>query len=266
MTRVLVHAGFHKTGTTSLQKYLSRHEAAFKPYFDFYGQTDFKKAAGRARIYAQKPFIWRRRRFQRAFDTFLRSVADAETIVLSRENFSGQMPGYRNWRGKPLTSYRRAAVPLCRDVVAGLRRRFGADVQIAFLFTTRDSEDWLRSAYGQLLRTTDLDTDLDGLRALLGRPVDLAAEAAHIARALRPVPVHMRALEDLSPRRAGPAAAVLDLMGVPEALADTLPPAERHYERVPPEIEAEFLALNRSGEDKDRVKFRKEQLIRRAGL
>ena len=55
---VIVHAGFYKTGTTSLQKYLARNRRALKPVFDFYGQDDFKSAGARARTYAQRPFFW----------------------------------------------------------------------------------------------------------------------------------------------------------------------------------------------------------------
>jgi hypothetical protein len=32
MTRVIVHAGYHKTGTTSLQDFLHRNRAALAPH------------------------------------------------------------------------------------------------------------------------------------------------------------------------------------------------------------------------------------------
>ena len=79
MTRVIVHAGFYKTGTTSLQAYLARHRAALAPWFDYYGQADFEQAGAEARIYGQRPFPWRKARFRAALRRFLAGIPDAAT-------------------------------------------------------------------------------------------------------------------------------------------------------------------------------------------
>ena len=155
MTRVIVHAGFHKTGTTSLQTHLAKLRQDVKPWFDYYGQNDFKNAGARARIYAQKPFLHRKLRFRLSFRAFLNSVPDAEVIVLSRETFCGVMPGHRDWRGRMLQSFAAAAVPLCRVVESELARRFDSP-RIEFVFTTREREAWIRSVYGHLLRSIHL--------------------------------------------------------------------------------------------------------------
>ncbi|MEL7116421.1 MAG: hypothetical protein AAGP08_12690 [Pseudomonadota bacterium] len=261
MTRVLVHAGFHKTGTTSLQKYLAQNQKTLSQVFDCYAQGDFDGAGANARIYAQRPFIWRRKQFRRAMARFLVSIPDADALVLSREAFSGAMPGHRDWRGRTLQDYRRAAVPLCRDVADALRHRFGRDVEIEFLFTVRAPEAWLRSVYGHLVRSIHLTEDLDGFRALFRRPIDLQDEAGFIAKALAPLPVHVVALEDLQARHEGPAAAVLDLMAVPDALRTGLPPAKRHNIGQDAETEAAFLELNRSGMSKSHLRQAKERIL-----
>lgn len=262
MTRVLVHAGFHKTGTTSLQKYLAQNRAALAPYFDYYGQDDFKSAGARARIYAQKPFIWRRHRFRGTFQRFLSGIPEAEQIVLSRETFSGVMPGHRDWRGRTLQDFRHAAIPLCRDVADGLRRRFGRSCEVEFLFTTRDQESWIRSVYGHLVRSIHLTESFEEFRALFPRLIDLDEEAATISKALTPRKVHVARLEDLQTRKEGPAAAVLDLMAVPDEIRGTLPEASRANQRQTEDLEAEIMALNRSGLSKDRLKIKKEILLR----
>jgi len=263
MTRVIVHAGFHKTGTTSLQKYLAQNRSTFAPYFDYYGQNEFQNAGAHARIYAQKPFIWRRSKFRRSFAKFLRGIPDADVIVLSRETFSGNMPGHRDWRGRPIQNFRKSAIPLCRDIADALRRRFGRDVQVEYLFTTRDADAWLSSVYGHLVRSIHLTEDYDAFRALFPRKLDLQDEAESIAKALRPMAVHTVKLEDVADCHEGPAAAVLDLVNLPQVLRNTLPAAEPENLRQDAKIEAEMMALNRSGLSKERMKSKKEHLLRR---
>lgn len=261
-TRVIVHAGFHKTGTTSLQTYLAANRAALAPHFDFHGPRDMKSAGGLAATYAQRPFPWRRWRFRRAFARFLSGLPAAGVIVLSNESFCGVMPGHRDWRGRTIQDFRTAAIPLCRDVIAGLRKRFGADVEITFLFTTRGREAWLHSAHGHLLRSIHLTESFDEFRALFAEANELEGEAQQIAAALAPVPVLSQPLEKLADRHEGPAAAILDLLSVPQTLRDGLPPARRKNRRQDSETEAEMIRLNRSGLGKRQLKSKKDEMLR----
>lgn len=264
MTRVLVHAGFHKTGTTSLQSYLAQNSKALAPYFTFYTKDAFPEAARLSRLYGQRRFPWRRKAFRAAFAGFLSGIPDAASIVLSRETFAGIMPGHRDWRGRPIQNFRRAGIPLCADIVDAIRQRFGPQVDIAFLFTTRDPETWLNSVYGHLVRSIHLTEGFDGFRSQFRQPVDLDREANRIARALLKVRVHIARLEDLADRPEGPAAAVLDVIGVPEEVRRTLPRAKRHNERQSADLEAKFLELNRADLSKPSLKIQKAALLKAA--
>ena len=53
-------------------------------------------------------------------------------------------------------------------------------------------------------------------------------------------------------------------MGVPQDLRDALPPARRANSGQSPALEAEFLALNRSGRSKAWLKARKDAMLRDA--
>ena len=264
MTRVIVHTGFHKTGTSSLQSYLAENRKALKPYMVFYGKAAFLQAGSAARIYGQKPFPWRRRAFRRSLDAFLASVPDAPVIVLSRETFSGAMPGHRRIFGGMVRDYRRAAVPLGREIVAALQARFGPEVQVEFLHTLRERESWIRSVYGHLLRSIHLTEDFAAFRARFPDLIDLRDEAQRIASRLHLSAHHVVALDEVGAAREGPAKAVLDLVGVPQDLRDALPPARRANSGQSPALEAEFLALNRSGRSKAWLKARKDAMLRDA--
>lgn len=262
VVRVIVHPGFHKTGTSSLQSWLGQNRRALKPYLSFYGKADFLAAGSAARIYGQKPYPWRLRAFRRGFDRFLSKIPDAPVIVLSRETFSGSMPGHRRFPARLITGYGSVAVPLGQQITAALRDRFGTDVQITFLYTLREREAWIRSVYGHLLRSIHLREDFDTFRARFPDLIDPRAEAEAIAMALGVEDVHFAALEDYGTRREGPAAAVLDLLDVPETLRATLLPAQRANSGQTPELEAEFLRMNRASRDKAALKKSKDAMLR----
>ena len=263
MVHVIVHAGFHKTGTSSLQSWLGQNRRALKPYLSFYGKADFLSAGSAARIYGQKPYPWRLRAFRRSFDRFLAKIPDAPVIVLSRETFSGSMPGHRRFPGRLIRNYRDVAVPLGRHIVAGLQARFGADVQITFLYTLREREGWIRSVYGHLLRSIHLRDDYDRFRARFPDLIDPRAEAAAIAQALG-VSAHFVTLKDTGHRREGPASAVLDLLDVPQALRDRLPPARRANTGQARAMEDQFLIMNRASRGKAALKAAKDGMLRNA--
>ncbi len=261
MTRVIVHAGFHKTGTSSLQLYLTTHRKALSPWLAYYGKSHFPEAGTLARRYGERPFPWRLRAFRRSFERFLAEVPDAPVIVLSRETFCGVMPGHRDWLGRTVRGYAGAAVPLGRVIRKALIRRFGPDTQVEFLFTTRARKPWIRSVYGHLLRSIHLTESFEEFCARLPDLVDPAEEAARIARALAPSPVHVAALEDHAGSRAGPAAVVLDLADVPADVRDRLPPARRANRGQSGEIMETFLRLNREGRGRKDLKTLKDRML-----
>ncbi|MEM8632610.1 MAG: hypothetical protein AAGF74_15350 [Pseudomonadota bacterium] len=256
---VLVHAGFHKTGTSSLQDFFRSNRAALSALLAYYGKTDFLNAGAAARIYAQRPFPWRLANFRRAFRMFLGSVPVTPKLLLSRETFCGAMPGHRKIGGRWITSYGPAAVPLAKAAHAELRRRFGPETRIEFLYTVRAPEDWLQSVHGHLLRSLRLRTDLDAFRARLGG-IDLVDEAARIADALHPVPVHTARLEAYGTHPFGPAKVALDLLDIPAAARKGLRPAQRANPGPSPRLRADYLRLNGEIRNKARLKARKEAL------
>ncbi len=264
MTRVIVHAGYHKTGTTSLQDFLNDNRDMLAPYLRYYGKADFPDAGAAARIYAQKPFPWRLYRFRLALRRFLQDLPEGGTIVLSRETFSGGMPGHRRIGGALISSYHQPALRLARAIIVELRRRFGQDVDITFFYTTRAREAWIRSVYGHLLRSIRLTDDFDRFRARFPALASPEEEARRMAGALAPVPVVTAALEEWGSHRNGPAEALLTLAGVPEDIRARLTPARRANAGQSAQMHAAFLALNRRGGSRAALKAAKERLLREA--
>ncbi len=264
MMRVIVHPGFHKTGTTSLQDFLHDNRDMLAPYLRCYGKADFPDAGAAARIYAQRPFPWRLYRFRLALRRFLQGLPEGGTIVLSRETFSGGMPGHRRIDGALITSYHQPALRLARAIIAELRRRFGQDVDITFFYTTRAREAWIESVYGHLLRSIRLTDDFAAFRARFPALASLEEEARRMAVALAPVPVVTAALEEWGNHRNGPAEALLELAGVPEEVRARLAPARRANRGQGADLQAKFLEINRRGGSRAALKTAKEKLLREA--
>ena len=259
-----MHPGFHKTGTSSLQSYMDRNADALAPYVSFYGKAAFLQAGSAARIYGQKPYPWRRRAFRTALDRFLASIPDDPIIVLSRETFSGAMPGHRRLFGRLVNDYTRAAVPLGHQITQALRQRFGNDVEIIFFYTLREKESWIRSVYGHLLRSIHLAETFETFRERFPKLQNPRDEAARIAAKLKIDAVHFSMLEDIGARHEGPAAPLLDLLNIPQNVRDALPAARRANVGQTPDLEAEFLRLNRESRDKIALKRQKDRLLRKA--
>ena len=258
--RVIVHAGFHKTGTTSLQDFFSTNAEALAPYLAYYGKADFLQAGAQARIYAQRPFPHRLYMFRRSLRRFLESIPEHETIVLSRETFSGGMPGHHTVSGRLMLSYERPAQRLARVIISELHRRFGRDAQIVFFYTTREREPWLRSVYGHLLRSIRVTDDWAAFKEKLSATPGPEAEAKALAHTL-PVPVQIAALEEHGSRPEGPAAALLDMLGVSDAIRANLVPVLPKNTADNATLQAAFLRLNREIESKAELKARKEALL-----
>lgn len=261
MPRVLVHAGYHKTGTSSLQDTLRRNRDGLTQHFLFYGQEDFQDAGAYARIYAQRPFAWHKRRFRAAFRSFLNTIPDGHDIVLSRETFAGGIPGHRDWRGRPLQGYyatSRVLLPLIRDEV--LRRFPLAD--LAFLFTTRDRDSWVTSIHGHLLRSIKLTHDLCEFQTTMAKLPAPEDEVRKIAPHLQPHSILTAKLEDHKDRRLGLARVVLDHFNVPDATRHRLSAAKRAYQGQPAALRQAFLELNRSNLQGEELKDAKEALLR----
>jgi len=262
MTRVIVHAGFHKTGTSSLQTYLGQNRAALRPWLSFAGVGDrLHRSAVAARVYAKKPFSWRLRQFRRAMRADLAALEDAPVLVLSREHYAGVMPGLLAWNRRPITSFVPAGTALGRVIAGELRRRYGPQCRVEFLFTTREAESWARSVHAHLLRSSRLTDEFDAFRQLFPARIDLAEDARTICAAIGPDAAHIAALEDHATARAGPAEVVLDLAGVPGPVRRALPPARRVNTAVPPELAERFLELNRTVRSARALARRKAALL-----
>lgn len=256
--RVIVHAGFHKTGTTSAQTFLRAN-----------GKHIYPRCAlvlpGRLRSNAARMAV-RYSRFGTGalldqFGMDLHEVLSGiepnnRCILISDENLSGRMPGRDGQAGYDATP---ALMERAEDIICDV---FGAEADVVFHFTTRAPDSWLRSTFKHNLRTSRLKMDMDEYLATYRDAADLDAVIGDVASAVTGT-VYTLALEDLTDEL-GPAHPLIDLIGLPRHLRKHLKPYPAQNKGPDDKMIEDLLALNRSALSDDALEKAKADLLGKA--
>ncbi len=254
--RVIFHAGFHKTGTSSLQQALRAHANGLAPQWQIAvlegGSRPLRQAAQAARQFSTHADA---AALQDAMAHWAASLnlQPGQGLLLSSEDFAGHMPGHRRVR-----SYA-AAPQIAVAMATALRARFGA-VDLRLLYTTRAPADWLRSVHWQLAKHDAMLLDAATYARRFAAAADLPGVVQRVRNALPDVQVAEVALEDLATRPLGPVDALFDLAGVDPALRATLAPVRQANAAPPWDLAETFVALNRSDLPADLRRLMKQAL------
>lgn len=234
--RVLIHAGFHKTGTTSVQQTLRRNRAALETHLRLLLPEDLDalRSATRAWSATRDPVDAGLVRYEAAELAQSWDTGDTRPVLIASEDLCGHMPGR-----KDLDDYAAAPHLLALITQAITEARPQAAPQIHL--TTRAPDDWLRSCHMQHLRAIRITEDADSYVARMAPSADFAPVIMRIAEAVAPCPVTHSAIEDHGDDPLAPFLARLD---VPAGLHD---PMDTPANTAPPAAWAKaVLALNRS--------------------
>lgn len=260
MRRVIIHAGFHKTGTTSLQQTLRANRAALRPDIRLVLRPGMTALCESARAYSRT-----REDYDLGFVKYEAALLaealhddGARTVLLTSEDLSGHMPGRHSLHGY-------GAAP---DLIRALSVAFRAaapDAELSFFFTTRAAEPWLRSCYAQHVRASRMIWDEADYLKRLKTSANFDAVLDVIKREVPDHAVLDAALEDYAARPLGIAEALLDHLGLSAEHRATLVPSNIRNAALPAPLRAELLALNRSDLEASALRAAKRALIDGAG-
>ena len=241
--QILIHAGFHKTGTTSVQRTLRENRGALKPRLMVALPWKFRPLLHAARAYSAYGDPLSLARFSHRAETFVAGLPPLRTrgLVLCSEELSGHLPG----RGG-IPDYR-AAVPLMSELMQALRRRY-RDHDLTLAYSTRAPDAWLESAYWEQVKSSSQTLSLDDFRARFAAAADFAPLLDTIAAAIAPTGARLQrfALEDCAAAPLGPATALLGLAGLSQADLAALAPVAPANTRLPRAALDQLLQLNRT--------------------
>lgn len=239
--QVLIHAGFHKTGTTTVQTALRQNRARLKPHLRLFLPGKLKALCQATRAFSadRRPMDEGLIRFEAAELAQRWHPDDPRPILICSEDLSGHLPGR-----KGLTAY--DTTPQILALIAEAVQLAQPLAQLRFHFSTRDPAAWIQSCYVQHLRALRLTEDVVTYTQRMAASADLDDVVDRVARVVAPVPVDRCRLEDCA---GNPLASILAPLDLSPGLTDTLVlPAPANS--APPQgwIDA-VLDLNRSSLD-----------------
>ena len=254
--RVLLHAGFHKTGTTTVQQALYRNRDALAAHLRLVPRARMAPAGKAAQAWSAggDPFDLALFGYELAQVMEGWDGDDPRPVVISAEDLCGHMPGRAG-----VETYA-ATAPLMQTVAETLAAMHPKAVPV-FYFSTRGAEGWLASAYAQHLRASRMTLSAKAFSEQFRDAADLASMVEGIAAALAPLPVHHCALEQSRTRPLGPLDPLLDLLDLPEGVRNGLEPQPPANPALPPDCVKDLLALNRSDLDDAALREAKRALI-----
>jgi len=249
---ILLHVGFHKTGTSSVQAALRTHRAVWASHMQMLLRDDLGDLPARARSFSHGQTD--RAAVTEAAAAAFAGVdpADRRPLVVSSEDLSGSLPG----RGQ-IRDYR-AAVPLAQSLAEVLRPTARP---LHIIYSTRAGGPWLRSLWWQHLRVTRMTATLTEFSDSYARATRFDVIFDKV-RAMPDLTLHHVALEDSAAEPAGPVSPLLRLAGLPKVLWPER--VRRQNARPDLGLEEVFLALNRSALPDGFVKEQKRLLLRKA--
>lgn len=253
--RLVIHAGFHKTGTTSIQETLKLNRPVLRPVLHSVFRPGLKHVVVAARGFSTYGDVVSRAKFRRRFRAFLkeRPLLPEQVLCLSAEELSGHLPG------RPKVLSYRAAIKLAKDMAAGARSVF-PDAELVLFYTTRNPDDWLASAYAEHVKSSSMTMAFEEFVARYRSAAELDDMVKRIASTVSADVIQSR-LEETANDAFGPAAKLLDICDVPQDIRDQMTRPEPANRRPDPDVLAALLEANRTVADKTALKAAKNAII-----
>jgi hypothetical protein len=260
MTRILLHPGFHKTGTSSIQHFLWTNRRELADHFAPVMLRHLKPVVRMACRFS---------RFQNPIDLIdlvpaldqamlEAAIRPHQDIVISCEGLLGHLPG---WPG--VATY--DAAPALVAYYTGYFQDRYPDADLRVVLTTRDAPGWLFSAYRHHLRGQRMTMSAGDFAADFADAADLDRIADALAAAVD-VPVLTIALSDMRDYPGGPGGAICDLMDLPETTRATLQSVGQGNTGPDEGLWQQFLDLNRSNLADRAVQAEKTRLAQATDL
>lgn len=241
--RLIVHSGFHKTGTSSVQKALRRNRDTLSPHLRIFTVKEIASVSYAARAYSVNRSPGPLQTFQEELNSFLATLdpSDLRPVMISSEDLCGRMPGRRD-----ITSYSQAAPTLMRTFKDACQNTFANDLSLTLFLTLREQESWLKSLYAQNLSYSRLTLTWPEFRDTYAPLVNLEASVADIRKAVPGTEVLIASLETIKDTRLGPVTPLLEIAAVPADVQATLKRSKIANKSLPEELLQLFREANGS--------------------
>lgn len=237
---IVLHAGFHKTGTTSAQATILSNGPTLWKTHALLMPKHLSGVLPLAMLYARlgDPVSLDGFRRELAAKLGALDLGKHRGLCLSAEDLCGLMPGRRDkWSYTRAPELVAAAADVITDVIP--------DANLTIYLSLRKPQPWIKSTYWHNLRRARLRLDFEDYRKSLAPGAKLDRVAQDIAKAARPHVVVTGWLEQTKALPLGPAGPILDLMGIDKATQASLTPTQPLNTSPSAEFVQAMLELNR---------------------
>ena len=259
--QILLHPGFHRTGTSSMQHLLWLNREALAPHLTIRLTRHFKTVARLCTRYSTTQNPLDLTDMIGELDTAFAQepVPTGRNLLISSEMFCGEVPGHG------VVADYSAAPTLITYLVGYLQERF-PDANIRVIMTTRDPDEWLFSAYRHVLRRSRVTMTREDFAKTYKTVANFDAILQNISESIDPVEVLFLPLNHSLKNALGPGAALVDQLPLPNAVRAALKPVGIGAKGAGPHLWGQFLAMNRADYPDDQVTAQKEQMAEAAKL
>lgn len=251
--RILVHPGFHKTGTSSLQHFLRRNRQALAPHAQLKLPGDLTEAKRAARYFSRTGKLLALSDFQSAMLRHLSDLDDRD-LVISSEVLTGHCPGKHGIMDHS------SGVTLIAALVAVIRELFPT-TRVDLLLTTRDPDSWLASVWKHSLAGVRCTDDLQTFSSKYRDAADWEGIKTAVSKQCHVDQTSLSTLENWRDHRFGPAAPIIEWLNLPEQIKTGLHPAIHGNPGPDAETVQKMLDLNASDLPDKEVHMRKKALL-----
>lgn len=256
--RIVIHTGFHKTGTSSVQAVLRENRKRLRPVTLVQLPLKVRPLINAARGFSTWRDPFSLLTFRARFGVFLKELPDLDGrgLLVSAESLAGHMPGRAN-----ICDYS-AAIELAQETVDAVTRAY-LSIDVHLVYTVRDRQSWLRSAYWEHVKATSITVDFDAFCESLTDGGAFDPVLDRIKEAVAPHNVHEIRLEDWTENRLGPAEPVLKIAGVSDDMLADLIPKPRANTGKGHDVLIEMLTINRTISDPTQCREMKAAILKR---
>ena len=249
--KIVIHCGFHKTATTTVQKFFDVNRPALSDHADIFLHREISAIKTKAVQYS----LTKDPRFLLGliaeFETLLSSAISNSTqdVLISSEDLMGQIPGWDH-----ILNYD-AANEILPALLEVMRDSQLFDQHI-FYFSTRNQADWIESAYWHLVAMDRMTLSFDGYCEKFALENQLNEVYENLKAHLQGAEIYSADVGVLRGAEFGPSTPLLDLLEIPQSKRDKLVLSKNLRERTKMSSYLAMLEINRQPNLTEDERFR----------
>ena len=245
--KIILHPGFHKTGTTTLQNALHANRSTLAPDIHVLLKDDLSGLIGATKGFSGSldPLDLALVSFETA--QIAQTLRGHKGVIISAESLCGHIPGRDGDILRSITDAINQSLP---------------QAQLTVALTIRPAAEWLLSCYTQHLRASRMRSTADEYVNEFADCANLAVMAQQIANAVSPSPTHVLDSQASRSRRLGLLDSLLDIAEYPVAKRSALVPAtDANIGPSPAQVTA-LLEINRSTQSHKDVHAARQRIVK----